>query len=314
MITKNPSPVREVNKFKSYARLLVRHHFGTAARRIEYNPSGLTNFVFTVKHAEGNFVLRISPDSGRLNTFIKEQWAQKAARKAGAPVPEILEVGAEVIPFPYMISTTVEGHEATHHPERFEILRQMGQWAARINKIRTKGFGETFDWSENQLSRNKSFKEYLENEYRYGSKLQTLAKHRLLTRSQIGTLEKIFTEAGKTRQNGALTHGDLRLKNVIADGDGRIIAILDWGSCTSNIAPQWELSIALHDLGIDGMQHFLDGYQMKSDKLKEIMPLVKAFNVANYAAAIEEAVRSRDRVRLDEFRTRLGGTLDLYSF
>ena len=53
---------------------------------------------------------------------------------------------------------------------------------------------------------------------------------------------------------------------------------------------------------------------MKSDKLKEIMPLVKAFNVANYAAAIEEAVRSRDRVRLDEFRTRLGGTLDLYSF
>jgi aminoglycoside phosphotransferase (APT) family kinase protein len=314
MITKNPSPARQVNKFKSYARILVKHHFGTAARRIEYKPSGLTNFVFTVKHAEGNFVLRISPDPGRLNTFIKEQWAQKAARKAGAPVPEILEVGAEVIPFPYMISTTVEGDEATHHPARLEILRQMGQWAARINKIKTKGFGETFDWSENRLSRNKSFREYLEKEYRYGTKLQTLKKHRLLTQAQIRILEKIFAAAGRTRQTGALTHGDLRLKNVIADGDGKIIAILDWGSSTSNLAPQWELSIALHDLGIDGMQHFLNGYEMKSDKLKEIMPLVKAFNVTNYAAAIEEAVRSKDKTRLDQFRTRLSGTLDLYSF
>src|SRR5688572_10591273 len=314
MITKNPSSARDVNKFKRYARALVKHHFGKAARRIEYKASGLTNFVFTVKHAEGNFVLRISPDPGRLNTFIKEQWAQQAARKAGAPVPEILEVGAEVIPFPYMISTTVEGNEATHHPERLEILRQMGHWAARINKIKTKGFGETFDWSENRLSRNESFREYLENEYGYRSKLQTLEKHRLLTQTQKRTLEKIFAAAGKTRQTGALTHGDLRLKNVIANADGKIIGILDWGSCTSNIAPQWEFSIALHDLGIDGMQHFLDGYEMKSDKLKEIIPLVKAFNVTNYAAAIEEAVRSKDKARLDQFRTRLSGTLDLYSF
>jgi len=53
---------------------------------------------------------------------------------------------------------------------------------------------------------------------------------------------------------------------------------------------------------------------MKSDKLKKIMPLVKAFNVTNYAAAIENAVQSKDKTRLDQFRTRLCGTLDLYSF
>lgn len=161
MITKNQSPAREVNKFKKLARHLIKHHLGTAARRIEHKSSGLTNFVFVVKHSAGDFVVRISPDAARINSFIKEQWAQKAAREAGVPVPEILEVGSEIIPHPYMISGTVSGEEATHHPKRLEILREMGRYAALINSIRTNGFGQTFDWSENQLSRNETFKDYL---------------------------------------------------------------------------------------------------------------------------------------------------------
>jgi hygromycin-B 4-O-kinase len=250
----------------------------------------------------------------RLNLFIKEQWAQKAARKAGAPVPEILEVGADVIPHPYMISTTVEGEEATHHPERLAILSEMGQWAARINKIKTRGFGETFDWSENQLSQNHSFRAYLENEYSYSSKLEILERQKLLKPVQIRRLKKIFADAARMRPTAVLNHGDLRLKNVIVDAEGKINAIIDWESSTSNIAPQWELSLALHDLGVDGIQHFLDGYGIKNAKLKEIMPLVKAFNVANYAGAVEEAVRSKNKKRLEQYRARFDGTLDLYSF
>ncbi len=313
MITKNPSPAREVNKFKKHAQTLITHYFGSTAQRIKHKSSGLTNFVFDVKHRDGDFVLRISPDPARLNLFIKEQWAQKAAGEAGAPVPEILQVGAEIIPFPYMISTTVEGVEATHHPERLMILREMGQWAARINKIKTKGFGETFDWSENQLSQNGSFKEYLENEYGYASKLQILEKQKMLTRAQVRRLKQIFIAASKSHRMPVLNHGDIRLKNVIVDAAGKINAIIDWESCTSNIAPQWELSLALHDLGIDGMQHFLDGYGINNGKLKELMPLVKAFNVTNYAGAVEEAVKAKDKKRLDQYRLRLSGGLDLYS-
>lgn len=110
-----------------------------------------------------------------------------------------------------------------------------------------------------------------------------------------------------------LNHGDIRLKNVIADKDGKINAVIDWEGCTSNIA-QWELSLALHDLGIDGMQHFLEGYGLKDTKLREIMPLVKAFNVTNYASAIEEFAKAKDKARLEQYRTRLSGALDLYSF
>jgi hypothetical protein len=36
--------------------------------------------------------------------------------------------------------------------------------------------------------------------------------------------------------------------------------------------------------------------------------------VANYAGAVEEAVRSKNKKRLEQYRARFDGTLDLYSF
>jgi hypothetical protein len=42
-------------------------------------------------------------------------------------------------------------------------------------------------------------------------------------------------------------------------------------------------------------------------------PLIKAFNIINYANAIERAVEVRDNKMLAEFKLRLSGSLDLYS-
>ncbi|MBA2335901.1 MAG: phosphotransferase family protein [Pyrinomonadaceae bacterium] len=313
MKTENSASARVVNKFKKLAQVVIRHHFGTSAPRIAFKASGLTNFVFAVKHAEGDFIVRISPDAGRINSFIKEQWAETAARKAGVPAPEILEVGSEAIPHPYMISRTVSGGDATHHPQRLEILREMGRYAALINSIQTNGFGQTFDWSSNQLSRNETFKEYLQKEYCFEKKLKILEKNRAVSSLQIKKLRKIFTEAMRMTPKPALNHGDIRLKNVIVGKNGKINAIIDWEGCTSNIAPQWELSLALHDHGIDGMQHFLKGYGINHVKFKEIAPLIKAFNITNYAAAIEGIADAKDSERLEQYRTRLSGAFDLYS-
>jgi len=314
MITKNPSPARLVNKFKEHARFVVEHHFGSAPGRIVHKSAGLTNFVFAAKHKAGEFIIRISPEAAAINSFIKEQWAQTAARKAGVPTAEILEVGSAIIPHPYMITRSVTGAEATYHPERAKIVGDMGRFAALINGIRTKGFGETFDWSNNQLSRNETWKEYLVNEYRYDSKLDILEKHRMLSAEQLRRLRKVFAEASKMKPRPVLNHGDIRLKNVIADENGKISAIIDWENCTSNLGPHWDLSLGLHDLGVDDMQHFLLGYGIKENKLREAMPLIKAFNITNYASAIEGIVRSGDKTRLEQYRTRMSGALDLYSF
>lgn len=312
MKEKNDAPKREVNKFKQMARTVIKHHFGSAPRRIVHKTSGLTNMVFAVNHSEGDFVVRISPEPARFNSFIKEQWAQTEARKVGVPTAEILEVGMEIISFPFMISRTVEGGDAVHHPKRSEILREMGRLAAQINSIKTSGFGKTFDWSGNQLSRNETWKEYLQTELDYENRLQILEKHRAVSAAQIKNLKKIFEDALKMKPKAALNHGDLRLKNVIVDDDGKINAVIDWEGCLSSIAPEWELSIALHDLWIDEKQYFLEGYGLKEKIIREKSPLIKALNLINYAPAVE--AMAKDKTKLDQYRTRLSGFLDLYSF
>ena len=302
----------QVDKFRDRARKVVDHHLG-GAKRLKYLSGGLTNFVFAFSTSDGDFIIRISPDPARINAFMKEQWAVRAAREAGVPAPEILEVGLDLIEFPYMVTRSSQGVEARFHPKRHEILREMGRLGSIINSIETKGFGETFDWSDNRLSLNDSLKDWLENEYGYEGKIEILTKNRMISEKRARQLRNIFSEHSRSRKKPVLNHSDLRLKNVIADEDGKINAIIDWEGCVSNVAPAWELSLALHDLGIDEVQLFLDGYGISEKQLRDAMPLVRAFNITNYAQAVSDIAASKDKKLLSQYRLRLGGDLDLYS-
>lgn len=313
MISKNPSPARKVNKFKQLARDVIEHHFGSPPRRIAFKSAGLTNFVFAVRHGQGNFVVRISPDAAAINSFIKEQWAQQSAHKAGVPTAEILEVGSSVIPHPYMVTRKVEGEDGLRHPKRSEIIREMGSLAAKINSVKTTGFGATFDWSNNLLSRNETWKEYLDNEYRYEEKIEILEKHKIADIAVTKAIRKTLREASNLRPKPVLNHSDLRLKNVMADENGKITAIIDWENATSSLAPHWEMSLALHDLGIDEKQHFVEGYGINIKKLREAAPLIKAFNMLNYIPEIDRAVREKDKIGIERVRIRFDRLFDLFS-
>lgn len=313
MITENPSSEKEVNKFKQLARFVIEHHFGTRPSRISFKASGLTNFVFGVKHREGEFVVRISPDAASINLFIKEQWAQSAAREAGVPTAEILEVGSAIIPHPYMISRRVSGVDGVRHNKRNGIIREMGHFASVINGIRTKGYGATFDWSNNKLSRNETWKDYLRNEYRWHEKLNSLERHRVIRPAQAKKLKRTLLDAEKMKPKATLNHGDIRLKNVIADDDGKITAVIDWENATSNAAPYWELSLSLHDLGIDEQQHFIEGYGISRRKFADASFLIKAFNILNYAPEVDRLFNEKDKDHLDRIRDRMSGSFDLYS-
>jgi aminoglycoside phosphotransferase (APT) family kinase protein len=306
-------PGGDVREAKAMARRIVEHHFGEPPRRMLYQASGLTNFVFRVQHADGPLVVRISPDPSKLQSFIKEQWATARAREAGVPTPDILEVGNEVVPYPYMIARSVPGHEATAHPERHRILRELGRLAALVNTIRTSGFGATFDWSSNLLSRNETWGDFLHAELTLDARLAILERHGMLSEEALARLRATLEGLDAGPLEPALTHGDVRLKNAIVDDGGEIVALLDWENCTSNVAPHWELSIALHDLSIDEKQVFLSGYGLSERRFAEIAPAVKAINVVNYAPRILQLVESNDEATIEQYRTRLSGALDLYS-
>lgn len=293
---------------------VISHHFNKKKpKRIVRQRGGLSNFVFLVTHMEGDFIVRISPDPATVHAFIKEQWAVAKVQKMGVPGPQILEVGNKVVPFPYMITQKVNGRVATLDPNRLKILFELGTYAARINSIRTNGFGDTFDWTNNQLSRNETWLDFLDKEWKLEERLQTLRKHRMLRPAQLKKLRSVLLSLTKVSIKPTLNHGDLRLKNVIVNKESKIIAIVDWENCSSNISPCWELSLALHDLAIDEKQKFLEGYGLSSSKLSEIALCIKAVNLLNYAPHVARAAEKKDTARLDQFRARLGGALDLYS-
>ncbi|HSE40918.1 MAG TPA: phosphotransferase, partial [Acidobacteriota bacterium] len=207
-----------------------------------------------------------------------------------------------VVPYPYMISRRVKGEEATHHPKRLEILFELSKYAALINSIRTTGFGGTFDWSNNQLSLNTTWQEFLVKELEIQERLQILKKQRMLPPAKLKQLQSTLTKLTKMKVKPRLNHGDLRLKNVIVNKQGKILAIIDWENCSSNYAPCWELSLALHDLTIDEKQKVVEGYGINAAKLREIAPFIKAFNIMNYVPHIEHRIKKKDLKRLEQIR------------
>ena len=256
-------------------------------------------------------MVRMSPEPEKIGAFTKELWATQKVREVGVPSPEVLAVG-NIGSEPYMVTRRVTGVEATHHPRRKRIVHEMGRLARTINSVRTTSFGINFDWTANG-PKNNTWGEFVDQEWQVERRLRLFTEHNILSEQQVEQLRKVIEDSRAMRDEASLNHGDMRFKNVIVDDDGEIAAIVDWEDCLSTIAPQWELSIALHDLSIDEKHLFIEGYGLDSEQVEAMSPLIKAFNVINYSNAVEHAVATGDHKSLAEFRLRLNGDLDLYS-
>ncbi|HEU4509553.1 MAG TPA: aminoglycoside phosphotransferase family protein [Pyrinomonadaceae bacterium] len=307
-----PDRPAEIRHYRHLAKKIIETHFGKPPSRIVYKRSGKTNFVFAVNHVEGQFVVRLTPEKERIDAFRKELWTSHKVREAGVPSPEVLAVGNDQGPEPYMITRRVTGSEATEHPRRRHIVHEMGRYAQIINSIHTEHFGGDFDWNT-YAPKKRTWSEYLDEEWQVDRKLKLLGDHKILSKQDLIKLREIVDETRTNHITPTLNHGDLRLKNVIVDEDGEIAAILDWDDAISSIAPQWELSIALHDLSIDEKHLFLEGYGINAEDLTKMAPLIKAFNIINYSAAIERAIDTKDHKTLGEIKLRMSSALDLYS-
>lgn len=305
----DPSPIRH---YRRIAKTIIERHFGKPPSRIVYKSSGRTNFVFAVNHVEGQFVVRISPNADNIQMFRKELWASQKAREAGVPSPEVLAVGNDADTEPYMITRRVTGSEATHHPERRRILHEMGRYAATINAITTSGFGSNFDWTDGG-PKHANWNSYVKDEFEIDKRVELFAQHEILPEATLQEISRIVENAKSRDGNASLNHSDLRLKNVIVDEGGDIAAIVDWEECLSTIAPQWELSIALHDLSIDEKHALIEGYGLSTRQVREMAPLIKAFNILNYSHVLEQAIADENDKTLSDIKLRLMGSLDLYS-
>jgi len=294
-------------------RKLVKHHFGGAIKKIEFKPAGKTNYVFEVVNGDGKFIVRISDSRTKLNDFIKEQWATQKVSEKKVPVPEILEVGNEMIPLPYMLQKKIEGKEAMDHPKRLDILYDLGCYVKQIHSIPTEGFGHSFNWSNNKLSKKTTWPDFINKELELNDRIKFLEQKNILPKKKLARLTSFFEKIKKWKGKPSLNHCDLRLKNVLATDKGKIKAILDWENCSSNMAPYWDFSIALHDLSIDGKEKFLEGYGLNFEEFNQMSYALTAFNLVNYIPTLQQIIDRKDRNVLELYKLRLNGSLDLFS-
>jgi aminoglycoside phosphotransferase (APT) family kinase protein len=291
---------------------VVQRHCGERATSIAPRGGGLTNLVFQCRVGKAGFIVRMHADAAKMQDYLKEQWAMVQAHTANVPTPRVLEVGRAPAGWPYMILEEVTGIEASHHPERLPIVAEMGRCAARLHRVRTHGYGREFDESRQRLGQRASWREYLECGLDAERSIETLRRHAMLSPAQLRALRRAVDEMSRWKRRPVLQHGDLRLKNVMVEADsGRIVALLDWENCLSAPAPYWDLSIALHDLGMDQKEALLDGYGLSVRSYERALPFLRAFNALNYAPAIAELAHQRDRRRLAWYQVRLAGGFDL---
>jgi aminoglycoside phosphotransferase (APT) family kinase protein len=309
-------PAREVNdeevrRHEASALEIASRRFGGVPNAIEYKATGASNFVFVVSYPQETYVIRMSPEAERLEAYHKEQWVSERARARGVPTAEVIEIAVED-GCPFMIVRRVEGTEGTHHPERLSTLQELGRYARLIHSIPTHGFGGRFDWSPPHQGRNENWAAFLTRELDIDKRLVLLEGLGILNTQQVGALRETLLNSPELSGETALVHGDLRLKNVIVNEEGRINAIIDWEQAMSLTPPYWELAIALHDLSIDAKEAFLRGYGLTDNRIAEITPILRAINIINYAPVIEQAAQNNDTQQIEQFRTRLNGGLDLY--
>lgn len=296
-----------------FAAEVIESHFGRPPTRIVEQGGGLTNSVWRVRVKGVHVIVRTHDDATKIDDYRKEHWAMDAARAVGVPVPRVLEIGNVADGRPYMIVERIDGVDGREAKDPNVVLHELGGLAAKLHTVRTRGFGPVFDWSANTLSRHRSWQAWLATGFRIERRFETLARHRMLTERQIATLRTTAKAICGWRKVASLQHGDLRLKNTLIDRKSqRIVALIDWENATSLPPPHYDFSIALHDLGVDGKEAFLDGYGLRPKAYRDALPFIRFFNVLDYADAVEQAAQQKDRARVAALRLRLAGALDLY--
>ena len=287
---------------------VLREVFGERPRRVERLAEGITNAVFRVS-LDGDWVVWLNADPAKTRQFAKEQWAMERARRHGVPTPRVAQVGCTAEGLAYIVAESVPGQPASRVGKRLPLLAEMGRCAARLHRIRTNGFGAELDPAQRARWAHRRWAGCLDDELDAAGRLEILRRQRALPEAAWDELQASLDEMRRWRRPPVLQHGDLRLKNVIADAGGeRVAALIDWEDCRSAPGPHWDLSIALHDLGVDEKEVFLDGYGLTPAQFATGARYVRALNLLNYAWAIHE---SRDERRLAWMRLRLKGGFDL---
>jgi aminoglycoside phosphotransferase (APT) family kinase protein len=301
-----------LNEAEAVAREVLRTQFAIRDTKVAHQETGRTNYVFEVPTAPTPLVLRMGPKATKQQAFAREHCVIDRLREAGIPVPDVLGQG-ESGDWAYMAVRRIAGEQATDHPRRADIMRDVGRLAAvQIHRIETIGFGRDFALEGKCGGGGRSWRDWLNKDLDAAARLELLRAHRVIADAQWRELRQTLEAIEQWTGPPVLNHGDLRLKNVLVDSEGQIVGLIDWEWCVSSVGGHWDLSVALHDLNIDQKEAFIDGYGLTPEAVREQVHVWRLFNALNYAPVVGRRLEANDQAAVERLRTRFSGALDLY--
>jgi aminoglycoside phosphotransferase (APT) family kinase protein len=245
-------------------------------------PSGQSNPTYRVRAASGDYVLRRKPFGQLLpsaHAVDREYRLLSALHPLGFPVPQPLAVcdDPDVIGAIFYVMELAHGRPYANgalpefDPEtRRSMYEQLVDTLADLHVIDPEAaglgdFGKTGNYFERQVAR--WTREYRDSQTDYIPEVERL----------IAFLPETIPEQSRT----SIVHGDYRIDNVMYDGDGTLIAVLDWELATlgdpvadfSYLAMQWMMpadggaglaGLNLAQLGIPSLEEVVSRYSTRS--------------------------------------------------
>jgi aminoglycoside phosphotransferase (APT) family kinase protein len=263
---------------------------------VEVSPlvgKGSVNQVFIVTMGQAKVVVRMSARREAFAEYEKEAWCIECAARRGVSVPTVLTVGRRA-EHAYMIQPYIAGHEGRESMQpRAYLWRELGRYARLIHGIEVAGFGLALSDLTGGDAR-KSWLRYLDYNIESLTADDELLALGVLTSAQAKLIRRIFADLKERDFNFGLNHGDLSLKNVIVEPDGKV-CLLDWGSAEAGIVPQLDLIQLLkmnmleNDPTVAELQEFVAGYGLAQVEFARLMPelesmlLLRAFDKLRWA-------------------------------
>ncbi len=243
-------------------------------RLIDIKPiiNNLTNKVF-VFQLENNkiYVIKMGHFKNSYSQFKIAEFASSIARLKDIPVP-IIENIIKYKDYSFQISQYMPGIPANIYKGNTEaIWYQIGDFAKKINDISVPIFNREYNLEKDQIIYYQNWNEYVQLEVEDCIDNYFISHLNVIDIEDLDRLKRLIEDYKKLNFSPKLIHGDLWLKNIKINENGKVVAILDWENASANFAPYAEFARSFEYRTQAEQDAFEKGYGLKLAEHKKMV-------------------------------------------
>jgi hypothetical protein len=207
-------------------------------------------------------------DAAGDDAIVLECWAMDAARKSGAPAPEVivLDTSEAIFPGRFAIFERAPGIALCDAPttDPARARQEAGAAMRAVHEVRVPGFGflddERYLDTGDVRADPRTWREHAL--HTAARAIRLLVGASALEFAVAAAFERVLADADALFDytDGRLIHGDLDETHIFVDpATGTLTSIIDWGD-RGAADPLWDLGVLFQWDGPVALQHVLDGY------------------------------------------------------